>query len=252
MVDKGVIETLAVIQARTSSKRLPGKVLKLVNGRPILEWQTLRVIQTTGPSQFVMATSEDIADDEVVKIATNCGIPTVRGSLDNVFSRFLKAIELFNPRLVIRITGDCPLYMPRMCEKMLQEFDGRNLDYLSNTLTPTFPDGCDIEIFTAEALRKLKDKELSLAELEHVTLGIYRRETEFKCENFSNDRDDSLHRWTLDVPDDLVFIENIYAKFVGSEPYFTYQDVMSLLQDNPSLVRYDDGSMRNSGSKNAE
>lgn len=250
MVEKKNLESLAVIQARTSSKRLPGKVLKPVNGKPILEWQTMRVIQTVGLNQVVMATSEEVADDEVERIASRCGIPAVRGSLHNVFSRFVKTAEIYNPKTIIRITGDCPLYMPKLCEKMLVEFLESDVDYLSNTLKPTFPDGCDIEIFSTSVLRKLKSEKLAPTELEHVTLGIYARNAEFKCVNFANDRDESCHRWTLDTSDDLEFITRVYENFEGRELSFTYQDVMNFLEENPVLARYDGGSMRNSGLKN--
>lgn len=252
MVDSKNFECLAVIQARTSSKRLPGKVLQEVNGRPILEWQTMRVVQTLGPSQVVMATSQEVADDEVERIADRCGIPTVRGSLDNVFSRFVEVANLYSPKTIIRITGDCPLYMPRLCEVMLGEFSLKDVDYLSNTLTPTFPDGCDIEIFSTIALKKLESEKLTPLELEHVTLGMYSRRTKFKCANFSNETDESSHRWTLDTADDLEFITRVYGNFAGSELTFTYQDVMKFLRENPVLARYDDGSMRNSGSKSAQ
>ena len=241
------INTLLIIQARTSSSRLPGKVLIPVNGKPILEWQTLRVLQTASVQQVVMATSVDDSDDEVELIANRCGIPTVRGSLKNVFSRFTKVIDLFNPKVVIRITGDCPLYMPKLCEMMLFEFKISNVDYLSNTLVPTYPDGCDIEIFSASALKSLKSVDLTSSELEHVTPGLYQRNEYFNCKNFYNKWDESAHRWTLDTYDDLKFIRKIYKKFIGSETTFEYEDVVTLLRENPGLARYDDGTMRNSG-----
>ena len=210
----------------------------------------MRVIQTLGLNQVVMATSEEVADDEVERIASRCGIPTVRGSLNNVFSRFVKIAEIYSPKTMIRITGDCPLYMPKLCEIMLVEFLKRDVDYLSNTLKPTYPDGCDIEIFSTSVLKKLKSEKLTPTELEHVTLGIYARNTEFNCVNFANDSDESCHRWTLDTSDDLDFIARVYENFVGRELTFTYQDVLKFLDENPLLARYDDGSMRNSGLKN--
>jgi len=252
MVASKNLESLAVIQARTSSKRLPGKVLKPVNGRPILEWQTMRVVRTLGPSQVVMATSVEVADDGIEGIASRCGIQTVRGSLNNVFSRFAKIAEIYSPRTIIRITGDCPLFMPKLCEVMLGEFLVSDVDYLSNTLTPTFPDGCDIEVFSTRALRMLQSEKLTPAELEHVTLGIYSRKMKFKCVNYFNERDESSHRWTLDTPDDLEFVTRVYENFAGSELTFNYEDVMKFLRENPTFARYDDGSMRNSGSKNVE
>ena len=181
MVAMNEIYTLLIIQARTSSRRLPGKVLIPVNGKPILEWQTLRVLQTASIDQVVLATSVESSDDEVEAIANRCGIPVVRGSLENVFSRFIKAENIYDPKVVIRITGDCPLYMPKLCEIMLDEFERSNVDYLSNTLIPTYPDGCDIEIFSASALKSLENMKLTSSELEHVTLGLYQRNQDFNC-----------------------------------------------------------------------
>ena len=247
MVAMNEIYTLLIIQARTSSRRLPGKVLIPVNGKPILEWQTLRVLQTASIDQVVLATSVESSDDEVEAIANRCGIPVVRGSLENVFSRFIKAENIYDPKVVIRITGDCPLYMPKLCEIMLDEFERSNVDYLSNTLIPTYPDGCDIEIFSASALKSLENMKLSSSELEHVTLGLYQRNQDFNCKNFTNKEDDSAHRWTLDTSNDLEFIRKIYEKFKGRETNFSYEDVMSFLRENPGLARYDDGTMRNSG-----
>lgn len=247
MVNDKSIETIAVIQARTSSKRLPGKVLSLINGKPILEWQVWRVLQTIGPDRIVMATSDESGDDEVEAIAQKCEITTIRGSLNNVYSRFVKTIDIYEPRTVIRITGDCPFFMPKLCEAMLEEFAKRRVDYLSNILIPTYPNGCDIEIFSVEALRMLGAFELTLDELEHVTLGMYNRKNIFKCENYFNEINDSFHRWTLDTADDLDFIAKVYKKFEGRELVFTYEDIMLLLQENPTLSRYDDSRMINKG-----
>ena len=247
MVVMKEIKTLLIIQARTSSSRLPGKVLMPVNGKPILEWQTRRVLQTASIDQVVMATSVESSDDEVELIANRCGIPAVRGSLKNVFSRFTKAVDIFGSKIVIRITGDCPLYMPKLCEIMLDEFKRSSVDYLSNTLAPTDPDGCDIEIFSASALKSLESMQLTSSELEHVTQGLYQRNKDFNCKNFSNKVDESAHRWTLDTSDDLKFIRKIYEKFIGSETIFEYEDVVSFLRENPGLARYNDGTKRNSG-----
>ena len=250
MVAMKEINTLLIIQARTSSRRLPGKVLIPVNGKPILEWQTLRVLQTASIDQVVMATSVESSDDEVEAIANRCGISAVRGSLENVFSRFIKVVDRYKPKVVIRITGDCPLYMPTLCEIMMNDFEKSNVDYLSNTLMPTYPDGCDIEIFSSSAMRELEQMHLTSSELEHVTLGIYQRNQHFNCKNFANNVNENSHRWTLDTPNDLEFVRKIYEEFKDRETSFAYEDVMSFLRENPELARYDDGTMRNSGLRN--
>jgi spore coat polysaccharide biosynthesis protein SpsF (cytidylyltransferase family) len=133
---------------------------------------------------------------------------------------------------------------------MLEEFERSNVEYLSNTLTPTYPDGCDIEIVSSGAFRELEKMHLTSSELEHVTLGIYQRNQHFNCKNFSNKRDESAYRWTLDTSDDLEFVREVYKQFKDKETTFRYEDVMSFLRDNPELARYDDGTMRNNGLRN--
>jgi spore coat polysaccharide biosynthesis protein SpsF (cytidylyltransferase family) len=250
LVTQYSIDKLLVIQARTTSRRLPKKVLREINGRPVLEWQVERAKQTKGIDRIIIATSQDKSDDEVEKISNKCGVPIVRGSLGNVLSRFMLALDIYNPRSVVRITGDCPLYMPKICEDMLEDFDKNSTDYLSNVLVPTFPDGCDIEIFTALALKRVSKLALSQSELEHVTLGIYKRKEVFNCRNFRNSFDDSSHRWTLDTEEDLTFVRQVYGEFMGRELTFGYHDVMEFLFSNPKIARIDDGSMRNSELKN--
>jgi spore coat polysaccharide biosynthesis protein SpsF len=115
---------------------------------------------------------------------------------------------------------------------------------------PTYPDGCDIEMFSSGVIRELEQMHLTSNELEHVTLGIYQRNKHFNCKNFANNVNENSHRWTLDTPDDLEFVRKIYKEFEGRETSFAYEDVMSLLRENPELARYDDGTMRNSGLRN--
>jgi spore coat polysaccharide biosynthesis protein SpsF len=249
MVNSSRFNTLAIIQARTTSNRLPEKVLKKVNGKHILEWQILRVKQTRGIEQIVLATSEHETDDRVIEIAERCGIPSVRGSLENVYSRFKKVLDRYDLPTVIRITGDCPLFMPSICEVMLNEYKENPVDCLSNTLKPTYPDGCDIEIFSSSALRSLGEFSLTPDELEHVTLGIYMRRNLYKCRNYSNLENLSSHRWTLDTEEDWEFISKVYDYFAGREIDFEFKDVLEFLKENPKLGRYDDGTMRNNGQK---
>jgi spore coat polysaccharide biosynthesis protein SpsF len=227
-------------------------VLKRVNGKPILEWQTQRVLQTSGLDQVVIATSTESSDDKIVEIGKRCGIPVIRGSLHNVYSRFIKAVDIYNPEYIIRVTGDCPLYMPNLCEVILKEFKQSEVDYLSNTQPPTFPDGCDVEIILTSSLRRLQKLPLTKSELEHVTLGIYQRRDMFKCKNLTNTSDESFHRWTLDTQDDFDFVAQVYSEFIGKELTFTYSDVMRLLELNPQIARYNTGGMRNSELGNHE
>jgi spore coat polysaccharide biosynthesis protein SpsF len=227
--------TIAVLQARTSSTRLPGKVLMEVNGRPMIYWQAKRILNAKSIAKLIIATSNDPSDDELAKYLQGEGFLVYRGSLDNVFSRFLEVSVMYQHDALIRLTADCPLVMSALIDTMVNKFYELDVDYLSNTLEPTYPDGLDIEIMKPSALGKLCKFDLSLAEKEHVTLGIYSRPTVFKIENFRGEEDMSQNRWTVDYSDDLIFVRQIFNEFQGKEPFFTLEDMMVLMEKYPDL-----------------
>jgi spore coat polysaccharide biosynthesis protein SpsF len=238
--------TVGIIQARTGSKRLPNKVILEVNGQPIIKWQIERIKKTKNIDVLVLATSTENRDEPLASIAKECGIEVFKGSASDVLSRFYGVIEQFNPKTIVRFTGDCPLYMPDLGSSMLEEYRNHTFDYFSNTLEPTWPDGCDIEIVAASSLVNLREFELNDAEKEHVTLGIYKRNQIFNCWNFANKIDESSHRWTLDNEDDFRFISSVYACFKDRETEFSYNDVMNLFVEGVVEPRFDLGGMRNS------
>jgi spore coat polysaccharide biosynthesis protein SpsF len=217
-----------------------------VNNQPLLLWQIQRIKKCTQIDLLVVATSVEKSDDELARLIESEDLIVVRGSLDNVLSRFVDVLDKF-PDFdnIIRLTGDCPLFMPELCDSMLNKFNSSDLDYLSNTICPSYPDGCDIEIFTRDALLEVNSLARTPMELEHVTLGIYERASDFRTMNFINNCDDSHHRWTLDEEADLVFIRNVFQFFEGMEVEFGYQDIMNAIKFGFIEGRYDHGHMRN-------
>ena len=145
---------LAVLQARMSSNRLPGKVLMEVNGKPMIYWQIQRILQSKEISKLVVATSDHPTDDVLVKYLESINFEFVRGSLDDVLARFIKVENIYSPDSIIRLTGDCPLVMPELIDSMLKKFYEVNVQYLSNIIELTYPDGLDIEIIKAGTLNK--------------------------------------------------------------------------------------------------
>lgn len=226
---------MAILQARMSSTRLPGKVMLSINGKPMIYRQIERIKQASVIDELIVATSTDSSDDPLVEFLETKGIEVFRGSLDDVLSRFLEIERETKPTAIIRLTGDCPLVMPGLIDEMVAQFYVSDVDYLSNTLQPTYPDGLDIEVMRASALHKLVKFELSEAEREHVTLGISSRPSVFKLENFRGKEDLSQKRWTVDYLEDLVFIRQIFSEFEGRESIFTFEDMMWLLDKNPDL-----------------
>lgn len=229
------IQNLVILQARISSRRLPGKVLMPLNGEPMIYRQIARILESQEVENLIVATSTDPSDDELVDYLNSKRITSFRGALDDVFSRFYEIIKNQSPEIIVRLTADCPLVMPEILDAMLSQFYVGESEYMSNALHPTYPDGLDIEIFSRDCFKRLSALSLTPEELEHVTLGINNRKDVFKIENFSDVEDNSKLRWTVDYLEDFEFIKDVYANFQGREKEFTYQEVLNFVRLNPGI-----------------
>ena len=237
--------SLVVLQARMSSSRLPGKVMMEINGKPMIYWQIQRILRSKCVNSLVVATSTDSSDDSLVLFLEENLINVYRGALDNVLSRYIEVSEKYVHNALIRLTGDCPLVMPELIDQMVGAFYEQEVDYLSNTLKPTFPDGLDIEIIRHGVLQKLNTYNLKPKELEHVTYGIYTRPDTFKLSNFLNESNRSHERWTVDYQEDLDFVREVYSNFAGYEVTFTYSDMLAFLRQKPDVMSGIDAARRN-------
>ena len=226
---------LVILQARMSSSRFPGKVLSLINGQPMIFWQIARIKKSKYVSDIVVATSDDHTDDELTSYLEGIGVAVIRGDLENVYDRFIKVLIRFRSKYFVRLTADCPLVMPDLIDLIFEKFITEDCDYISNAINPTYPDGLDIEILKTNAFEKLIKLDLSPAEKEHVTLGIYSRRTEFNVFSYENIENMSSERWTVDYPEDLEFVRGVYSKFKGKESKFSMREVSDLLREYPGL-----------------
>ena len=224
---------MVILQARMTSKRLPGKVMMLLNGEPMIYRQIERILKASTIDKLIVATSVHQSDDVIADFLAEKRIEVFRGHMDDVLSRFIEIGNIINPEIIVRLTADCPLVMPDLIDKMVLKFLDSDLDYLSNTLEPTFPDGLDIEIFKHSALSKLQTFSLSLDEKEHVTIGIYKRKFEFKVENYFSETNLSRQRWTVDYLEDFLFAKAVFNEFKGFESTFTFEELNSFLEKNP-------------------
>lgn len=236
---------IAIIQARMGSTRLPGKVLADLAGAPMLQRQLERVQRAKTLDQIVVATSNHSSDDPIAELCAKLGVQVYRGDLNDVLSRFAGAISKFNPEIVVRITADCPLMSPSVIDSIVNEFKEADVDYLSNTLQPTFPDGVDVEVVRADVLLDLCAKSTDAAEREHVTLGVYRRPEKYSVANFAGDVDLSDLRWTVDNRDDFEFVQWVYHELFPNNPYFDVDDVLALIKSQPDRSRTSADSKRN-------
>ena len=240
------MKPMAIVQARTNSSRLPGKALLLMNGEPVICWQLKRLMKTELLSKIILATSVENSDDRLAQIVSDLGIEIYRGDLIDVHSRFLEII-LKNPEFdpIVRLTGDCPMSMPKLVDSMLAHFSEMKVDYLSNSLTPTFPDGLDVEIFSRTAFLRMSDLNLTNRQKEHVTLRFYETPFEFDIKNFASNQNLGSMRWTLDYVEDYIFIKAVYEEFTGKETDFGIDDVLSLLQEKSHIINTIPGTFRN-------
>jgi spore coat polysaccharide biosynthesis protein SpsF len=200
--------TLCVVQARTGSTRLPGKVLQDLGGRPLLRFMLDRLADLR-VDQLVVATSVLDRDDAVVDVAFDAGRQVVRGSEGDVLARFVTALDAYPADHVIRLTADCPLADPVLIEGVLARHLDRAADYTSNVFPRTFPRGLDCEVMTASALRTAHAEATDAAEREHVTPFLYRRPERFVLANMRNDAALGREGWTVDTAEDLAFVRRI-------------------------------------------
>lgn len=229
---------LTILQARTSSTRLPGKVLMDLVGAPMLQRQIERVLRAQSIGKLVVATSTDPSDDAVAALCQRLGVACHRGPLDDVLARFAGALEVFGPAdHLVRLTGDCPLADPQVIDATIARHLESGADYTSNTLTLTFPKGQDVEVMRAEHLAAAAREATDPYEREHVTPFLYRHPGRFRLANLERDPPLPDLRWTVDTPEDFAFVERVYRSLYPTNPAFTSKDILALTADDPPRGR---------------
>ncbi len=227
---------LAIIQARCSSTRMPGKVLAPLAGEPLIVRLVERARRSTELDDVVVATSHDPSDDPLVALLEQRGILVRRGSLDDVLARYLQVVDEFDPDTVVRLTGDNPLVDPAVIDDVLRVHAESGADYASNSLVRSYPYGLDVEAVRADALRRVAAL-VTPEEREHVTIGIYSRPELFSLEPVIQPDDHAELRWTVDYPEDFAFVERVYDELFPIDPAFGQADVLALLARHPELRR---------------
>lgn len=206
--DTAPIGTLAILQARLSSSRLPGKVLMPLGGVPMIAFMIERLRRSRKIDRLVLATSDQPSDDLLAETAARLGLAVVRGPLDDVLGRFALALQSNPAAVVVRLTGDCPLIDPLVVDRVVACVTEGRADYASNTSPPTYPDGLDCEAFRADLLIRA-DREARLpSEREHVTPWIRGLVGE-GAGNVACAADLSSLRWTVDYEDDLALVRSM-------------------------------------------
>lgn len=226
---------LAILQARTSSSRLPGKVLMPILGQPMLLRQIDRIKRCQEIDRLLVATSTDPSDDALEVLCRDHGIECFRGSLNDVLQRFVQAASTINPDVVVRLTGDCPLADPALIDAVIRCFLESGEDYCSNCSPPTYPDGLDVEVMRFSCLQEAQREAVLPSHREHVTLFMRRQPERYQLGNYTDFVDRSMLRWTVDEPQDYEFVRQVYEKLYPDNPAFTTQNILDLLDQEPAL-----------------
>lgn len=236
------MKTVIIVQARMASTRLPGKVLMQVLGKTLLEYQLERLSKVAKADMVSIATTTNQADEPIMELSSRMGVSAFRGSEDDVLARYHGAAAAAGAARIVRVTSDCPLIDPSIVDDVIGHLDSHpELDYASNVMERSFPRGLDCEAFTFEALDSAFKEANAASEREHVTPFIYGRPARFKLGGVRHREDHSLHRWTVDTPEDFALIRMMLEALYPVNPGFKLRDCLDLIARNPDWQRINAG-----------
>ena len=235
----------AIIQARLTSTRLPRKVLKEFKGMSVIEIVVERLKQSKNLDEIIVAIPDNKENDDLKQLLKSKKIKFFAGSENDVLDRFYNCSKKYNLSTIVRITGDCPFVDPTLVDDFIEKFKSLNIDYLSNTNPPTYPDGIDIEVFSKELLSDSHENALEIFDREHVTT-FAKKEKNFKKINIKSRKDYSNLRLTLDDRSDFRVIENVFDSF--DDIFFSYDEIINLYNQNADLFTANQHLKRNEGS----
>jgi len=228
------MKIIIITQARMTSTRLPGKVLKTVLGKPLLSYQIERLQRVKQAREVVVATTTNQTDQPIKELCRTMAVPIFRGSEEDVLSRYYEAAKMHKADVVVRVTSDCPLIDPEVIDKVIEYYIKHlpSYHYVSNTLTRTYPRGMDTEVFSFQALEEAYWEATAQPDREHVTPFIYRHPERYRIANVAYPEDQSCHRWTVDTTEDFDLIRKIIEHIYPVKPEFTLEDVLELIHEN--------------------
>ena len=229
--------TIAIIQARMTSERLPRKVLQDIGGQTMLERVVRRLRHSQRIDDIVVATSTNPADDAIVAECERIGVRTMRGSEEDVLGRFLDAAATTEADVFVRVSADSPFVDADVCDLIISRFLAADppVDYASNKLEPTFPLGLDAEVFSRTALLKAAREAMAPYERSHVTVYMYQHPELFQLLAVKSPRDLHSWRWTVDTPEDLEFARVVFDRLDGRND-FSWLEVLEVLEADPGLA----------------
>jgi len=241
------MKVVALVQARMGSTRLPNKVMKNINGVPIIGLLLQRLRRAKKIDQIVLVTTRNKKEKPLIDYVSKIGFEVFQGSEDDVLSRYYHAAKKYNADAVVRVTGDCPIIDPEIVDDIVQEFYNNDVDYLSNTLKPTFPDGLDSSITRFSALEAAYKDAITDYDREHV-VNYIRESGKFKLKNYTNDTDYSFLRLTVDEYADFNVINKVFNYFSPCID-FSLKEIIELYKKTPHIFEGNKNISRDEGSK---
>lgn len=233
-------KVVAVIQARMGSSRLPGKVLLDLHGRTMLRRVVERARRASLVDEVVVATTRHTADEPIIEECRRIGAPCFLGSEEDALDRYNRAAEAHRADVVVRITSDCPLIDPSETDRVVRAFLDSRPDYASNVLRRTYPRGLDTEAMSSATLAHAWLEAREPYERIHVTPYIYDHPETFQLLSVTGREDHSNYRWTVDTPEDLQFVGEVY-RLLGDRDMAGWREVLALMQANPRLAEINRG-----------
>jgi spore coat polysaccharide biosynthesis protein SpsF len=230
-----MLKVVTIIQARMGSTRLPGKVLKKVLNKTLLEYQIERISQSKLLDEIIIATTTNKKDEPIVDLCKKLGVSYFRGSEIDVLGRFYKAAITAKADVIVRLTADCPIIDHKVMDKVIDRYlhSQEVIDYVSNTLERTYPRGMDTEVFSFPSLKKAHEEAILAFQREHVTPFIVHNPERFRLENIKYKVNASQHRWTVDTIEDFLLIKKIIEELYPTLHDFTLEDTLELLRKYP-------------------
>lgn len=228
----------AIIQARMGSSRLPGKVLKEVNGKPLLKYQIERVRTSKLLDKIIVATSILPKDDAIAGFCERNNIDCFRGGVNDVLCRYYECAKKYQADIIVRLTADCPLSDPIVIDRVISLFQKEKADYAANTAPPetsTFPDGSDVEVFSMHALERAFIECKDPHDREHVTFHFWRYNNDFKVVQMSQDVDWSRYRFTVDYPEDFDVVEYIFKELEKRGSFGYLAEIIDIIGADPEM-----------------
>lgn len=225
----------AIIQARTGSSRLPGKVFADLSGQPLIWHVVNRLKYSKKIERIVLATTVNPKDDVLEQWAQDNKIDCFRGSENNVLERYYMAAKAYEADVIVRITADDPFKDPVVIDSVIEKLQTEQLDFSFNNNPPSFPEGLDVEVFTMKALETAYRNSTDPYEQEHVTQYFYRNKPMFKQGNFAYEDDISALRWTIDTDKDLEMAAIVYEKLYQPGKIFFFGDILDLFEKQPEI-----------------